>query len=50
VDDLMNRRQVRRPRDWDKKDSDNHSGGNSEDGVKSSPEEDSPIGKPVEDA
>jgi len=50
VDDLMNRRQVRRPRDWDKKDSDNHSGGNSEDGVKSSPGEDSPIGKPVEDA
>ena len=50
VDDLMNRRQVRRPRDWDKKDSDNHSGGNAEDGAKSSAEEDSPIGGPVEDA
>lgn len=50
VDDLMNRRQVRRPRDWDKKDSDNHSDGNAEDGAKSSAEEDSPIGGPVEDA
>jgi cell division protease FtsH len=50
VDDLMNRRQVRRPRDWDKKDSDNHSDGNTEDGAKSSAEEDSPIGGPVEDA
>ena len=50
VDDLMNRRQVRRPRDWDKKDSDNHSDGNTEDGAKSSAEEESPIGGPVEDA
>lgn len=50
VDDLMNRRQVRRPRDWDKNDSDNHSDGNAEDGAKSSAEEDSPIGGPVEDA
>ena len=50
VDDLMNRRQVRRPRDWDKKDSDNHSDGNAEDGAKSSAEEESPIGGPVEDA
>ena len=50
VDDLMNRRQVRRPRDWDKKDSDNHSDGNAEDGAKSSAEDDSPIGGPVEDA
>ncbi len=50
VDDLMNRRQVRRPRDWDKKDSDNHSDGNTEDGAKSSAEKESPIGGPVEDA
>ena len=50
VDDLMNRRQVRHPRDWDKKDSDNHSDGNTEDGAKSSAEDDSPIGGPVEDA
>ncbi|MBT6693714.1 MAG: ATP-dependent zinc metalloprotease FtsH [Porticoccaceae bacterium] len=50
VDDLMNRRQVRRPRDWDQKDSDNHSDGNAEDGAKSPVEEDSPIGGPVEDA
>ena len=50
VDDLMNRRQVRRPRDWDKKDSDNHSDGNAEDGAKSSAEKESPIGGPVEDA
>ncbi|MBT5796840.1 MAG: ATP-dependent zinc metalloprotease FtsH [Porticoccaceae bacterium] len=50
VDDLMNRRQVRRPRDWDKKDSDNHSDGNTKDGAKSSAEEESPIGGPVEDA
>ena len=50
VDDLMNHRQVRQPRNWQKNDSDSNSGGDSASSAKSDATEDRPIGGPVEDA
>jgi cell division protease FtsH len=50
VDDLMNHRQVRQPRNWQKNDSDSNSGGDDASSAKSDATEDRPIGGPVEDA
>lgn len=50
VDDLMNRREVRPPRQWDNNDFDDKSGGGSAGSTKSqADDDDSPIGGPVED-
>ncbi len=49
VDDLMNRRKVRPPKQWDDKDSDNKSGGSGRAGKESAAKDDGPIGGPVED-
>jgi cell division protease FtsH len=50
VDDLMNRRDVRPPRQWDNNDFDDKSGGGSAGSTKSqADDDDSPIGGPVED-
>ena len=50
VDDLMNHREVRQPRNWQKNDSDSNSGGDGANSAKSDATEDRPIGGPVEDA
>jgi cell division protease FtsH len=49
VDDLMNRREVRQPRDWNRDDSDKHSGGDGAGSKKTAAADESPIGGPVED-
>ena len=50
VEDLMNRREVRPPRQWDNNDFDDKSGGGSAGSTKSqADDDDSPIGGPVED-
>ena len=50
VDDLMNRREIRPPRQWDNNDFDDKSGGGSAGSTKSqADDDDSPIGGPVED-
>ncbi|MDG0970001.1 MAG: ATP-dependent metalloprotease, partial [Porticoccaceae bacterium] len=49
VDDLMNRRKVRPPRDWDKNDTDSNSGGQGSGKASDAASKESPIGGAVED-
>jgi cell division protease FtsH len=49
VDDLMHRRQVRQPKDWDKTDLDNSSGGDGQSSKERPTSDESPIGGAVKD-